>query len=87
VAQQELAQALACPLLILSGILTVSDQVTQSFVRGVRDPHRGEVAGAVAPRQFGGIPAIRLHPLSSFNRHQRGSHGLAGNASSEVTCQ
>lgn len=44
-----------------------ADQISQRFVRRVRDPDRGQIARAVTPRQFEGIPAIRLDAIAGLH--------------------
>jgi hypothetical protein len=56
-AQQELAQVLPRPLLILSGVFARPHQIAQGFVSGIRHPDRRQIAGMVAARQFLGIAA------------------------------
>ena len=61
-------------------------EIPQRFVRGIRHPHRGQVAGAVAARQFLGVPSIGLDPITGLRRHQRGRHDVAVRAEA-VSCQ
>ena len=46
-------------------------------MRGVRDPHRRQVARAVAPCQFQGVAPIRLDTVAGLHRDQGGRDDLA----------
>ena len=76
-AQQELAQPVPRPQLILLRRLARPHQIAQRLVLRVRHPHRRQVPAAVAPRQLLGVPPIRLHPIARLHRHQRRRHDLA----------
>ena len=54
VSQQKLPQPMARAQLIFLRRLAGAYHVPQRLVRGVRDPHRRQVARAVAPCQFSG---------------------------------
>ena len=49
--QQELAHAMPRAQLILLRDFARADQIPERFGRGIRHPHRGEIAGAVAARE------------------------------------
>ena len=78
VPQQELAQPVPGSGLILLGIFAGADQVAQSFVRRVGNPHRRQVAGAIGAGQFLGVAFIRLHAIARFGGNQRGRDHFAG---------
>jgi hypothetical protein len=50
------------------------DQIAHRFIRGVGDPDRCQLAGAVQLGQDQRITAIRLHPIARFDRDQRRRH-------------
>jgi hypothetical protein len=70
VAKQKLAQPMTCPQLIFFSCFAGADQISQSLVRFVGNPHRRQVAGTMAPSQFLGIAAIGLHSIASFREYQ-----------------
>ena len=86
VPQQKLAQPLSRPLLILLGILARPHQIPQRFMRGIGNPHRRQIAGAITARQLLGIAAIGLDPIARLDRHQRGSDHFTATPSC-VNCQ
>ena len=61
-------------------IRRLAHHVSQCLVRGVGDPHRRQVARAVAARQLQSIAPIRLHAIAGFHRHQGGRDHLAPHA-------
>ncbi len=77
--QQELAQTMTRPVLILLRVFSGAHQVAQCLVRGIRNPNRRQIAAAIAARQFLGIATIRLHPVARFDRDQRRRYHFAGN--------
>jgi hypothetical protein len=64
------------PELILFPRLAGADQIAQSFMSFVGNPHRSQIPGTMAARQFFGVTAIRLDPVPDLNRNQRGSNYL-----------
>ena len=77
VSQQKLPQPMARAQLIFLRRLAGAYHVPQRLVRGVRDPHRRQVARAVAPCQFQGVAPIRLDTVAGLHRDQGGRDDLA----------
>ena len=77
VSQQKLPQPMARAQLIFLRRLAGADHVPQGLMRGVRDPHRCQVARAVAPRQLLGVAPIRLDTVAGLHRYQGGRDDLA----------
>ena len=77
-AQEELAQPMPRAQLILFAILARAHQIAQCFVRGIRDPHRCQIASTVATRQLFRIAAVRLDAIAWLGRRQRGRDHLTG---------
>lgn len=75
-AQQEFAQPMTRTELVLLRRLPRADQISQRFVRGIRHPHRGQVARPVGARQFLGIASIGLDPIAGLRRYQRRCHDV-----------
>ena len=63
--------------LVFLGGLAGTDHVTQRFVRGIGNPHGGEIAGSVAAGQFLGVAAAGLNAVS----------GLGGTSVGAITSQ
>src|SRR5882762_552066 len=59
-AEKELTQPLAGPVLISFRRLSGSHQVPQRLMRGIGHPHWGKVSGSMATRQFLSVPPIGL---------------------------
>ena len=47
-----------------------ADEIPHRFVTFVRNPHRGQLAGAQQPGKGNGVPAVRLHPIARFPWNQ-----------------
>ncbi len=62
--QQELPQTMTCLELIFLCRFARSDQIAERFVRCVWYPHRRQLPGAMATRQFLGIAAIGFDPVT-----------------------
>ena len=56
------------------GSRTCPHQIAHRFVRGIGNPYRGELAGAVQLGQHHRIAAIRLDPVTRLHRDQRRRH-------------
>src|SRR6202011_2893016 len=76
-AQQEFAQPMTCPQLILLRRFARTHQIAQRLGTLVQNPHRRQIVGSVTARQLLGIPAIDLHPVSGLDRYQRWRNHLA----------
>ena len=73
--QQKSGELLARPAQGTHRIETGAHQIAHRFVPGVRNPHRGQLAGPVQPGQAAGIAAIRLDPVACSLWDQRwGDH-------------
>lgn len=80
VAQEELADAVPGAELVLLGDLAGAHQVAQRLGGGVGDPHRREVAGAVAAGELRRVAPVGLQAVAGLRRHEaRRDHG-AGHA-------
>src|SRR5205085_6882002 len=71
-AQQEPRELLARPAQCMHRVETGAHQIAHRFVPGVRNPYCRQLARPMQPRQTGGIPPIRLDPIASSPRDQRG---------------
>jgi hypothetical protein len=52
-------------------------QAAHRLMSGIGNPHRRQLAGPVQFRQTGGVPPIRLDPVTRPPRDQRGRHDNA----------
>ncbi len=59
-------------------VIPAPEQVAHRFLRFVRHVDRGQFARAEQPDQLGGVPPVRLDPLSGPPRSQRRRDYLAG---------
>ena len=51
------------------------NEIAHRFMRGIRDPYRGKLAGAMQLGQHDGVAPIGLDPVAGFDRDQRrGNH-------------
>ena len=55
-------------------VKTSAHQVAHCLVPGIGNPHRRQFAGAMQPRQAGGVPSIGLDPVARTLRDQRRRH-------------
>jgi hypothetical protein len=69
--QQLVAQPMAAPLQILSGVIPRPRQIAHRLVFGCGRLDRGQQSRAPELHQFPGIAAIRLHALTRLPRNQR----------------
>jgi hypothetical protein len=60
----------------LLGRLAGSHQIPQRLVFLIRHPDRSQIPCAIAACQFSGVPSIRLHSVSRFDRYQGRRHHL-----------
>jgi hypothetical protein len=74
VAQQKARKLLARPAQCVHRVETGAHQIAHRLVPSVGNPHRRQLAGPVQPRQAGGIPPIRLDPVTGPPRDQRRRH-------------
>ena len=77
VTKQKPLKILACPRHNLPHDAAQPDQVAHGFMIGVRHPDGRQLAGAMKPREHGGIAAICLHPIARLRRNQRRRHHVA----------
>ena len=63
-AQQELAQPIAGAALVVFGILPSAQQIPQTLMRLVGNPHRSQIAAAQKVCELLRIAAIRLHSIA-----------------------
>ena len=63
-AQQEAGELLARPAQRMHRVETGAHQIAHRFVPGIGDPYRGQLAGAMQPRQAGRIASIGLDPVA-----------------------
>ena len=61
-AQQE--ALLAGPAQRMYRVKAGTHQVAHRLVSDIGNPHRGQLAGAMQPRQAGGVPSIGLDPVA-----------------------
>jgi hypothetical protein len=73
-AQQEARELLARSAQPMHRVETSAHQIAYRLVRGIRNPHRRQLARPVQPRQTGRIPPIRLDPVARPLRDQGGGH-------------
>ena len=76
-AQQERAQPMACPKLVLLRSLSRPDEVAERFVFGIWHPHRRQGAGAGAPSELERIPTVGLHAIPGLHEHERRGDDVA----------
>ena len=81
-AQQEREQLLAFAAQIVGRRLAGANQVAHRFMRRVRHPYPGQLAGPMQPRQRHRIAPVGLDPLARPLRDQRRRHHHAGMAES-----
>ena len=72
--QQKARELLARPAQRMHRVETGAHQIAHRLVRSIRNPHRGQLARPVQPRQTGRIPPIRLDPIARPLRDQRRRH-------------
>src|SRR6202166_1898098 len=78
--QQELAESIAGPQLIALGREPRSYQVPQRLMRRIRYPHGRQIPRPITAGELLSISPVRLDPVASLDRHQRGGNHLTFNA-------
>jgi hypothetical protein len=69
-AEKKLTQPLSRSVLISFRRLSGSHQVSQRFMRGIGNSHRGKVTCSLTPHQLLSVPAIGLHSISGLHRNE-----------------
>ena len=71
-AQQKSGELLTHAAQAVHGVEPGPNQVAHRFVPGIRNPHRGQLAGSVKSGQTDGIAPVGLDPVPRSLRDQRG---------------
>lgn len=81
-AQQKLAEAMAGTQLVSFRGLPGTQQISESFVGGVRNPHGGQVTRTLAACQLQGVAPISFHTVTGLHGNQRRCDHFAAHAES-----